>query len=80
MEIFLDQLECSKRLVDEPFYYTESFVITSFNVLASTYAHQHRSLYPHVPDVLLSWGSRKMRILQELDFASPDIICLQVQL
>eukprot|EP00250_Pteridium_aquilinum_P004230 c14456_g1_i2 orf=768-2465(-) len=55
----------------------DSFVITSFNILASSHAETHRHLYLSVPTDLLSWSTRRKKVLQVLESCSPDIICLQ---
>ncbi|KAH9323932.1 hypothetical protein KI387_018571 [Taxus chinensis] len=56
----------------------ERFIILSYNILADYLVRDHwQQLYTHIPHFILDWVWRKKRILLELDFWSPDIMCLQ---
>ena len=52
------------------------FRVVSYNVLAELYAT--RQAYPYADPWALQWAYRRKLILQELEEAQGDIVCLQV--
>lgn len=59
--------------------YSEHFRLVSYNILADYCAINHQpELYFHISPEDLDWEWRRHNILSEIQFWSPDILCLQV--
>ncbi|KMZ61865.1 hypothetical protein ZOSMA_4G01540 [Zostera marina] len=62
----------------QPSPYCEHFRLVSYNILADYCAINHQpELYFHISPEDLDWEWRRHNILSELQFWSPDILCLQ---
>ncbi|XP_024536732.1 carbon catabolite repressor protein 4 homolog 6 [Selaginella moellendorffii] len=62
----------------QPSSFRERFMFLSYNILAADNAREHyRELYYHIPMRYVKWDWRKVRLVQEIEYWSPDILCLQ---
>ncbi|BBN70143.1 DNAse I-like superfamily protein [Prunus dulcis] len=56
----------------------DRFTVLSYNILADSLAHEHRSkLYFHIPYHMMDWQWRKKNLIFELGLWSADIMCFQ---
>lgn len=53
------------------------FSLMSYNVLADEYMKSHLYLYQDTPEKHLNWSDRFPKLVAEIVFHSPDIVCLQ---
>ncbi|WAR19516.1 ANGE2-like protein [Mya arenaria] len=53
------------------------FTIMSYNVLAQNLLQDNRRMYNYCRQQFLEWEFRRERLLEELRFLLPDVICLQ---
>lgn len=53
------------------------FTFMSYNILAQDLLEMHEDLYDQHDAVTLSWSHRYDRLMSEINFIRPDILCLQ---
>lgn len=63
---------------DLPARKQQEFRVMSYNILADSYAQEHRrELYSNVPNFALAWARRKSMIVKEVEEWEPDVVCFQ---
>jgi protein angel len=64
---------CSPCLVERDF----KFKLSCYNILAPTYAKDHKYLYQNVSEKYLDWNYRRNKIINEIETNKHDIYCFQ---